>query len=80
MGVKYDDRYCLVCDTYDQVERGRDTCPKCDSPLAEKNEEIEYANNNFSIHLPEIMAYKLVDALERIEVLESKLCKVDTCP
>ena len=82
MGVKYESRYCYYCDSYDLIseEGGEDHCPVCAGKLSDEASELSDANMNNSIHLPEIMGCKLIDALERIEVLESQLSKVDSVP
>ena len=76
MGVKYEDRYCFTCDSYDEVEVGRNTCPECSNHLADEDSEISDAALNNSDCLAQVMAYKLMDALERIEELESELYKL----
>ena len=76
MGVKFYQRYCSDCDTYDLVEECRDTCLDCGDPLSSEADELSDAAREDSCRLPSMMVYKLIDALERVEELESELYKL----
>lgn len=78
MGVKYENKYCFTCDSYEPIEEGRDICFGCGSHLSDKDCEIEDAIINRSVHLGQMVAYKFEDVINRLEEVEAEIQKIKT--